>query len=69
MQTEDLQHISGAIEMQIHIKYMLSTSPGDTYFKQFHLQCKFLRGKYCALQLERGNLLLKLSDFTLISAC
>lgn len=52
-------HISGAIEMQIHKRYILSTSPGDTYFKQFHLQCKFIMGKYCALKLERGNLLLK----------
>lgn len=70
MQTEDLQHISGAIEMQIHIRYILSTSPRDTYFKQFHLQCKCIMGKYCALQFERSNLLLKVyklhPDFCLL---
>lgn len=53
-----------------YIRYILSTSPRDTYFKQFHLQCEFIMGKYCALQLERGNLLLKVyrlhPDFCLL---
>lgn len=52
-------HISGAIEMQIHIRYIPSTSPGDTYFKSFNLQCKFTMGKYCAPKSQRGSLLLK----------
>lgn len=52
-------HISGAIEMQIHIRYTPSTSPGDTYFKSLHLQCKFIMGKYCALKSQRGSLFLK----------
>lgn len=54
-------HILDAIEMQISIRYIPSTSPGDTYFKLFHLQCKFIKGKYCALKSQRHSLLLKAS--------
>lgn len=51
--------ILGAIEIQIHIRYIPSTSPGDTYFKLIHLQCKFIMGKYCALKSQHSSLLLE----------
>lgn len=52
-------HILDAIEMQIYIRYTPSISPGDTYFKLFHLQCKCNIGKHCALKSQGGTLLSK----------
>lgn len=57
--------IPGAIEMQIHIRYIpsTSTSPGDTYFKSFNFQCKFTMGKYWAPKSQRSSLLLKVYSY------